>query len=244
MQRYKFDCQDSHFSQAFPDLCYMRVIITAATNGEWMPSFQKINPAYAGTNKRFSVGFHESGIGLLASSVSLMKMFVQETPSLIIQVGIAGCFDKKVPLGKVFAVKDDFAGDVGVMENKVWKDLFDLKLDKPNDAPYEKKSLPNPWLSQYNLLKLPTRKGVTVNTISTDKNKIDLYSGRYKATLESMEGAALHYMGRDLNIPFIQIRAVSNYVGERNKAKWNMQEAIYNLNETLLQYLDALNKIA
>ena len=244
MQRYKFDCQDSHFSQAFPDLCYMRVIITAATNGEWMPSFQKINPAYAGTNKRFSVGFHESGIGLLASSVSLMKMFVQETPSLIIQVGIAGCFDKKIPLGKIFAVKDDFAGDIGVMENKVWKDLFDLKLDKPNDAPYEKKSLPNPWLSQYNLLKLPTKKGVTVNTISTDKNKINLYSGRYKATLESMEGAALHYIGRDLNIPFIQIRAVSNYVGERNKAKWNMQEAIYNLNETLLQYLDALNKIA
>jgi len=244
LQRYKFDCQDSHFSQAFPDLCYMRVIITAATNGEWMPSFQKINPAYAGTNKRFSVGFHESGVGLLASSVSLMKMFVQETPSLIIQVGIAGCFDKKVPLGKVFAVKDDFAGDIGVMENKVWKDLFDLKLDKPNDAPYEKKSLPNPWLSQYNLLKLPTKKGVTVSTISTDKNKIDLYSGRYKATLESMEGAALHYIGRDLNIPFIQIRAVSNYVGERNKAKWNMQEAIYNLNETLLQYLDALNKIA
>jgi len=244
LQRYKFDCQDSHFSQAFPDLCYMRVIITAATNGEWMPSFQKINPAYAGTNKRFSVGFHESGIGLLASSVSLMKMFVQETPTLIIQVGIAGCFDKKIPLGKVFVVKDDFAGDIGVMENKVWKDLFDLKLDKPNDAPYEKKSLPNPWLSQYNLLKLPTKKGVTVNTISTDKNKIDLYSGRYKATLESMEGAALHYMGRDLNIPFIQIRAVSNYVGERNKAKWNMQEAIYNLNETLLQYLDALNKIA
>lgn len=244
MQRYKFDCQDSHFSQAFPDLCYMRVIITAATNGEWMPSFQKINPAYAGTNKRFSVGFHESGIGLLASSVSLMKMFVQETPSLIIQVGIAGCFDKKLPLGKVFAVKDDFAGDIGVMENKVWKDLFDLKLDKPNDAPYEKKSLPNPWLSQYNLLKLPTKKGVTINTISTDKNKIDLYSGRYKASLESMEGAALHYIGRDLNIPFIQIRAVSNYVGERNKAKWNMQEAIYNLNETLLQYLDALNKIA
>jgi futalosine hydrolase len=222
----------------------MRVIITAATNGEWMPSFQKINPAYAGTNKRFSVGFHESGIGLLASSVSLMKMFVQETPSLIIQVGIAGCFDKKLPLGKVFAVKDDFAGDIGVMENKVWKDLFDLKLDKANDVPYEKKSLPNPWLSQYNLLKLPTKKGVTVNTISTDKNKIALYSGRYKATLESMEGAALHYMGRDLNIPFIQIRAVSNYVGERNKAKWNMQEAIYNLNETLLQYLDALNKIA
>ena len=222
----------------------MRVIITAATNGEWMPTFQKINPSYASHSKRFSVGFHESGIGLLASSVSLMKMFVQETPSLIIQVGIAGSFDKKIPLGKVFVVKDDFAGDIGVVENKQWKDLFDLKLDKPNDAPYEKKSLPNPWINQYNLLKLPTKKGVTVNTITTEKNKIELFSTRYKASLESMEGAALHYIGRDLNIPFIQLRAVSNYIGERNKAKWNMQEAIYNLNESLLQYLDALHKIA
>ena len=222
----------------------MRVIITAATNGEWMPTFQKINPSYASHSKRFSVGFHESGIGLLASSVSLMKMFVQETPSLIIQVGIAGSFDKKIPLGKVFVVKDDFAGDIGVVENKQWKDLFDLKLDKPNDAPYEKKSLPNPWINQYNLLKLPTKKGVTVNTITTEKNKIELFSARYKASLESMEGAALHYIGRDLNIPFIQLRAVSNYIGERNKAKWNMQEAIYNLNESLLQYLDALHKIA
>ncbi len=222
----------------------MRVIITAATHGEWMPSFQKINPKYVSNNKKFSVGFHESGIGMLASSVSLMKMFVQETPTLIIQVGIAGCFDKKIPLGKVFAVKDDFAGDMGVMENKVWKDLFDMKLYKPNDPPYEKKSLPNPWLTQYNLLHLPTKKSVTVNTITTEKNKIELFNGRYKAVLESMEGASLHFIGRDLTIPFMQIRAVSNYVGERDKSKWKMQEAIYNLNETLLAYLDALYKTA
>ena len=232
------------FLQGFNDLYIMRVIITAATHGEWMPSFQKINPKYVGNSKRFSVGFHESGIGMLASSISLMKMFTQETPTLIIQVGIAGSFDKKIPLGKVFVVNNDFAGDMGVNENKVWKDLFDMKLDKPNDAPYEKKSLPNPWLNQFNLLKLPTKKGVTVNTISTDKKQIQLLGGRYKAVLESMEGASLHYMGRDLTIPFIQIRAVSNYVGERDKSKWKIQEAIYNLNETLLEYLDALYKTA
>lgn len=222
----------------------MRVIITAASNMEWMPAFQKINPQFVTPNKKFSVGFHESGIGMLASSVSLMKMFTQETPSLIIQVGIAGCFDKKIPLGKVFAIKDDFVGDIGVVEKKEWKDLFDLKLDKPNDPPYEKKSLPNPWLKQYNLLGIPTKKSVTVNNITTDKKFIDLFTNRYKASLESMEGAALHYMGRDLFIPFIQLRAVSNYIGERDKSKWKIHEAIYHLNETLLAYLDALHKTA
>ena len=221
----------------------MRVIITAATSGEWMPSYQKINPLFSAPRKGFSVGFHESGIGLLASSVSLMKMLVQETPALIIQVGICGSFDKKIDLGKVFAVKDDFVGDIGVTENKVWKDLFDLKLDKPHDVPYEKKSLPNPWLQQYNILRLPTKKAVTVNTITTEKNKIDLYQGRYKAALESMEGAALHYICRDVNIPFIQIRSVSNYVGDRNKAHWKIKEAIYQLNETLLQFIEALYKL-
>ena len=75
------------------------------------------------------------------------------------------------------------------------------------------------------------------------KNKIDLYQDRYKAALESMEGAALHYICRDVNIPFIQIRSVSNYVGERNKAHWKMKEAIYQLNETLLQYIEALYKL-
>ena len=31
------------------------------------------------------------------------------------------------------------------------------------------------------------------------------------------------------------------YVGERDKSKWKMQEAIYNLNETVIQYLEALS---
>jgi futalosine hydrolase len=218
----------------------MRIIITAATSGEWMPLFQKINPKFVSNNKRFSVGFHESGIGILASSVSMMKMFVQETPSLIIQMGIAGSFDPKIPLGKVFVVKDEVVADQGVMEKKEWKDMFDLKFDKPNDAPYEKRILPNPYLHQYNLLKLPTKKGATVNTITTDPKLAAIYKTKYKAQLESMEGAALHYIGRDLHVPFIQFRAVSNYIGERDKSKWKMQEAIYNLNEIVNFYLDTL----
>lgn len=226
------------------ELYTMRVIISAATNGEWMPLFQKINPKFVTPNKKFSVGFHESGVGILASSVSLMKMIVQETPSLIIQMGVAGSLDPKIPLGKVVVIKDDLIGDLGVTENKQWKDLFDLKLDGANDAPFEKKSLPNYWLNQYNLLKFPAKKGVTISTITTDKKIAERYRTKYNAQIESMEGAALHYIGRDLNIPFIQIRSVSNYVGERNKAKWKMQEAIYNLNEAVSNYVDALSNHA
>ena len=58
-----------------------------------------------------------------------------------------------------------------------------------------------------------------------------------------MEGAALHYVGRETGIPFIQIRAISNYVGERDKSIWLIKESIELLNKTLLQYVDKLYQL-
>lgn len=221
----------------------MRIIITAATIGEWMPVFVNMNTLYTGESQRLKVRFHQSGVGMLASAVSLTRLVSEEKPDLIIQAGIAGCFDSNIPLGKVVVVKEEILGDVGVEEDGKWKDLFDLKLEKSNYHPFEKRKLPNPWLSTYNLLKLPELTGITVNQISTQPSKIEQLKKKYGAVVESMEGAALHFICREANIPFIQIRAISNYVGERNKAHWKMKEAIEALNEVLVKYVDRLYKI-
>jgi len=55
---------------------------------------------------------------------------------------------------------------------------------------------------------------------------------------ESMEGAALHYVCLMENVPFVQIRGISNYIGERNKQKWDMMNSIVNLNETLIKIIN------
>ncbi|MDZ4072751.1 MAG: futalosine hydrolase [Sediminibacterium sp.] len=221
----------------------MRIIITAATIGEWMPVFVNMNTLYTGESQRLKVRFHQSGVGMLASAVSLTRLVSEEKPDLIIQAGIAGCFDSNMPLGKVVVVKEEILGDVGVEEDGKWKDLFDLKLEKSNYHPFEKRKLPNPWLSTYNLLKLPELTGITVNQISTQPSRIEQLKKKYGAVVESMEGAALHFICREANIPFIQIRAISNYIGERNKAHWKMKEAIEALNEVLVKYVDRLYKI-
>ncbi len=221
----------------------MRVIITAATVGEWMPCFLNINNLYTGESQRLKVRFHQSGVGMLASSVSLTRLVTEEKPDLIIQAGIAGTFNNNLPLGKVVAIKEEILGDMGVEEEGKWKDIFDLKLEKSNYHPYEKKKLPNPWLSTYNLLKLPEHAAITVNEITTSKKRIELLTKKYKPTIESMEGAALHYICREANIPFIQIRAISNYIGERNKSNWKIKEALDALNDTLIKYLDKLYKV-
>ncbi len=221
----------------------MRVIITAATVAEWMPSFLEVNELYTSESQRLKLHFHQSGIGLLATSFSLTKLVMEEKPDLIIQAGIAGCFDKSLALGSVVVVKEETLADLGVEEEGKWKDLFDLKLEKSSYHPFEKRKLPNQWLPKFNLLQLPEVVGISVNEITTHTDRIQQLQKKYHPVCESMEGAALHYVARETNIPFIQIRSFSNYVGERNKENWLLKEALTNLNIVLLKYLDQLYQI-
>lgn len=221
----------------------MRVIITAATVAEWMPSFLEMNNLYTSNSHRFKVQFHQTGVGMLSAAVSLTKLALDEKPDLIIQAGIAGTFDPTMALGKVVAVNEESFGDMGVEEDGKWKDIFDLKLEKSSYHPFERRKLPNPWLTQFNLLKLPEVSGITVNQISTNPERIQQLYKKYNPVIETMEGAALHFVCRQANIPFLQIRSISNHIGERNKANWKMKESIDTLNQTLLKYVDKLYKI-
>ncbi len=222
----------------------MRVIISAATVAEWMPSFLNINALYTGESQRLKLQYHQSGIGMLAASFALTKLAIEDKPDLIIQVGIAGTFDTTQPLGTVVVINEETIGDLGVEEDGKWKDLFDLKLEKSSYHPFEKRKLPNQWLTKYNLLGLQEVSGITINEISTNQERIQKLMKKYNPTIESMEGAALHYVARETNIPFIQIRAISNYIGERDKSNWQMKLAIDNLNQTLIQYVDCLYQIS
>jgi futalosine hydrolase len=221
----------------------MRVIITASTVGEWMPTFVQLNKLYTGESERLKVQFYQSGVGMLSSAVAFTRLALEDKPDLVIQIGIAGTFNKKLALGKVVVVNEEILGDIGVEEDGNWKDIFDLKLEKSSYHPFEKRKLPNPWLSKYNLLKLPEVNAISVNEISTNKQRIEVLSKKYKPTIETMEGAALHYVCRETNIPFLQIRSISNYVGERDKSKWKINHSIEQLNKTVLAYLEKLYSI-
>jgi futalosine hydrolase len=218
----------------------MIVVISAATSGELMPTYLAINPLYTNDNAQMKVLFHLSGAGMLQTAVSLTRMSLKIEPDFIIQVGIAGAFNTSLPLGKTVVVNEEMLGDMGVQEDNKWNDIFDLKLTDSSFPPFEKRKLVNPHLLKYNLLKLPEVSAVTVNEISTDVLRIRQLIKKYNPVIESMEGAALHYVCTELNIPFIQIRSISNYIGDRNKNDWKLKEAIKNINQTLLKYVDKL----
>lgn len=216
----------------------MKIIITSATEFEVDIAKNKIK-----SSKNVDVLFSVTGIGMLTTAVNLSKIIYEQQPDFIIQAGIAGCFDNTFPLGKTMLVEEEYFGDLGVAENGKWKDIFDLGLVKQNSKPFKKKGIINSQIKQYNYLKLPIVKAITVNQISTDKSHIQQVIKKYNPSIETMEGAALHYVCNIYKIPYLQIRSISNYVGERNKSKWEINLALDNLSKSVTSLINHQSSI-
>lgn len=215
----------------------MTILLAAATTFEIKPFLNHYREQPA--SFRHGVDVLITGIGLMATSYSLSKQLQVKQPDLVIQAGIGGCFDHRIALGTVLAIRKERIADLGVVESGSWLSLSDLGLQHNNSFPFT-----NGWLPNKNevLKKVKAKKvaAVSINEITTSKKRIAAYREKFNPVTESMEGAALHYVALLENIPFIQFRAVSNYVGERNKKKWKMKEAITNLNNEVVQLLNTI----
>lgn len=220
----------------------MKVVITSATAKEMLPIKEAINLKYHDTAE-FAVSFHVSGVGILSSCFSISRLIYERKPDLIIQAGIAGTFNEKVTLSKVVVVKEEVLGDTGVEENGTFKDLFDINLQSKYLFPFSNKRLINPEIEKLNYLKLDEVTGITINEITTRLPRINQLKTKYNAEIESMEGASLHYCCLQSSTSFIQIRAISNYISERDKSKWEFKNTFKNLSNTVLLYIDQLYKV-
>jgi futalosine hydrolase len=211
------------------------ILVAAATAKEINPFLSGIKQGKFNTK---NIDILISGIGLTASTYHLAKQLALKKYDLVIQAGVAGCFDLRIALGEVVAIKQDAIADQSVVELEKLKTLFDLKLVPQDQYPYKKGWLINPNKDVLKKTKLKIVKGISVNQISTSKQMIKFYRDVFDPVTESMEGAALHYVCVMENVPFVQIRSISNYIGERNKKKWDMNDSISNLNQSLIRIID------
>ena len=210
------------------------ILVVAATAKEITPFIELTRTG--GLNNNIDILI--SGIGLTASTYHLAKQLALKKYGLVIQAGVGGSFDLTIPLGAVVAVKQDAIADQSVVELERLKTLFDLNLVPQDQYPYKKGWLINPNKEVLKKTKLKIVKGISVNQISTSKQMIKFYREVFDPVTESMEGAALHYVCLMEKVPFVQIRSISNYIGERNKQKWDMMNSIVNLNETLIKIIN------
>jgi len=210
------------------DFWAMEVLLCAATRFEIEPIIQHLE-----SQKVENIDILLTGVGLTAATYHLTKSVCKKRPQLVIQAGIAGALDNNLKLGSVVLVESESIGDLGVIEKDKFCSLFDMNLLQKNDFPWTDGRLVNTFdiLDQLILLKVQS---VSINEITTFPTRLKHYKSVLGASIESMEGAALHYVGLMENIPFLQVRSLSNFAGERDKSKWLLKDAIENLNKELI----------
>lgn len=211
----------------------MHIIITSATAMETAQLQQNIHNDIL---QKHSIEYHISGVGVLCSTYALTDLLIKNKPDLIIQTGIAGTYNGKEDIGKVFVMHSDCLGNTGVWENNEWNDIFDNGFADSFAPPFSDKKLINPWLKKFPVT-LPQVNGITVDEITTDTHRIPILKNKYQADTESMEGAPFHYVCLMQHIPFLQIRGISNEVGVRDKSLWKITSALSNVSEEIIRLL-------
>lgn len=215
----------------------MHILLVAATSFEIQPITDYLQSNILPQHR---VEVLITGVGMLQTGYVLTRRLCTSRFDLLLQAGIGGSFSRSLSPGQVVLVEREVIGDLGVEEQGRFRDVVDMGFAGADVLPYRGGWLVNSGIDRWGWLGLPLVAGNTINEVTTRPARIADLEQKYGVHVESMEGAAFHYVALQEGIPFLQLRAVSNYVGERDKSKWRLQEAIAALNEQLKIIIEGL----
>ncbi|RZK15228.1 MAG: futalosine hydrolase [Pedobacter sp.] len=208
----------------------MKTLVVAATKAEVAFFYQHFNLPEGDfiENKNFDLLI--TGVGMVATAFSLGRHLSHNKYNLVINVGIAGCFDRNVELGSLLNINEDIFAELGAENGNEFLTITDLGFGENH---FKSKSKRN--------VSLPSVTGITVNCITGSERSINNLKKRLNPTTESMEGAAVFFACKQENIDCLQVRSISNYVEPRNKENWKIGLAIKNLNDWMISFISEMN---
>ncbi|MCS6930441.1 MAG: futalosine hydrolase [Saprospiraceae bacterium] len=225
----------------------MHILLVAATPFEIAPllahlerHFEK-SPDGTFTQEGLSVFPLVTGVGPVVTAWHLGRFFARYRPDWALHLGVAGAFDRSLALGEVVQIVADRFADVGVEEaDGRFIDIFELGLANPNEPPFEEGWLRNVAGAETPFL--PTVTGITVSRVHGSEHTIKAIEQKYpQAQVETMESAAFFYACLQAELPFSEIRSLSNYVEPRRREAWKLDLAIEQLNAVAIEMLQFLS---
>ena len=178
-----------------------------------------------------------TGPGAFNAAHALTVYLEQTSPTLVLLTGIAGIF--KQTGGKIgdiaIATREHYihAGvQTDCLENAPLPfDLIDadpltrkgIYLFEQDRVDHYHEILSRSVLSN----KVNIIKGhfITVSSITSSFKQADRLYSAFSPVMEAMEGAACAHIAKLYDIPMIEVRSGSNFVGERDKSKWDIELA-------------------
>lgn len=220
----------------------MNILLVAATKEELIPFTDRYNISVEGNISTSKISDHSitiliTGVGMVATTFTLTKLLSKNIEfDLAINAGIAGAFFPDIKIGEVVNVNEECFGDIGAEDGDEFISTFDLGFVQQDEFPFTHGKLMGEYIFENELRDVS---GITVNTSHGNNSSIEKVKTKFNSSIESMEGAAFAYCCLQFEIPWIEIRGISNFIERRDKSKWNIQLAINNLNDWLINFIKA-----
>ncbi len=231
------------------------ILILAATRPELEPLLRESQageaaggpaPAFAGTLGGEPVVLSVTGVGKGSAAFTAGLLFGARTFRALVSVGCAGAFrDSGLSPGEVVIADREILSDEGTMSPAGFLDLEQLSLPA---AEVRARALSGTVEPIYNLVPIrpplrldaadlaalsrelgfPIRAGPvsTASTCSGTDARAREVAARWRPMAESMEGGALALAALRSGIPFLEVRGISNFTGDRDRAAWQVGLAV------------------
>ena len=182
------------------------------------------------------------GIGKSNTAAGLALLIAELKPKRVIQFGIAGMYPGSgLEISELALAESETHIDCGRKDDSGFTGMKDIgfALLQKDKAYYNVFPVDKELKKEFISFGLEPKPFATSETITGNSANAIEIEKQFGVALESMEGAAAAQTCLALDTPFIELRAVSNVVGETNKANWRIDKAVRKLNDFLIDYLQS-----
>lgn len=190
--------------------------------------------------------FVVSGMGKTNASHAATILIRNYHPSLVVNFGVGGAYpSSELKKGDIAVASREVYADEGVLLKNGFQTLeyIDIPLFKKgrqmyfNELPADKEAS-RLMIAAARTCGFRTLRGTfaTVSACTGTRQRAGELSKRFVAICENMEGAAIAHICLIYDVPFVEVRGISNIAEERDKSKWNIRTASANCQKTVMEF--------
>jgi futalosine hydrolase len=178
-----------------------------------------------GCDSRFDVLV--AGVGPVAAAVSTATALATAKYDLIVSAGLGGGFADRAEVGSLVVADEIVAADLGAQTSEGFRSLDELGLGSTRvRVDLERVNQVAMALHAAGLAVI-TGPVLTLSTVTgTATAATELMVRVPRAVAEAMEGFGVAAAAHQHGLPILEIRAISNTVGPRNRAAWRIDDGL------------------
>ena len=172
----------------------------------------------AGLAPRAGVDVVAVGVGPVEAALGTARALASRRYEAVVNAGIAGGFRDRCTVGDAVVCSSEDYAELGLEDGTTFPLPGGLELVRHEESDPE-------MLAPFLAGRIPVivGRGVTSAIVTSTTSRALVLAHRFRADVESMEGFSVLRAARAAGVPAVEIRGVSNLVGERESNGWDFR---------------------